>query len=611
MVGGAGGAGGGPRPLSEDELAFLSLQVRPAPPRGAAPCAPNPPGRPLPPSPHTPLGNPSQAGGPCPERPHRPALLAVRVRRRGPSRPSEAGRARLHDEGPRERLHVDRPHPGPRRPPCHPPASRLTGRERPPQAKLHSSHGLDRELERALALSPEAGEPRESSGGSASSSSGGGADGPPNGGGRRSASRSPLKLFIADSLASAAASEEVVCREWEGVQEARFERRKKEPALEYLRRILAVVDQELEEARAANGDSDFQTPAGKGPPPGGAAPAESGAPHLGGSARKLLRKARGCHRKERASTAVKIDKATEDQVRSEAMARFMNRKKRQDRSGSETTKKRLAAARRTSIMGTGIAARKDLGTATKAAADPSFRRKPENQKRYALGLQEVEDASGAPERMGKRGSIIDVAGGLGVGALRTPSPGSSSGPGSPRSAGSSGRRPGPPPKLGALGDVAMAVLQHQIRASPLPKERGWDLAGRSRNGTLDGGAGPAANGRPGGGGGGHSRSPSGSNLSRGSESASESGGRASRRASLSPKIDKEIEDQMRLEVISRFAGRMQMKAEAASEETKAGVKAARKGTVLGTGVVAKTDLSPGLAEEAPLREGRPAMSASS
>ena len=64
---------------------------------------------------------------------------------------------------------------------------------------------------------------------------------------------------------------------------------------------------------------------------------------------------------------------------------------------------------------------------------------------------------------------------------------------------------------------------------------------------------------------------------------------------------------MRLEAISRFAGRMQMKAEAASEETKARVKAARKGTVLGTGVVAKTELSPGLAEEAPLREGRPAI----
>ena len=38
MAGGAGGAGG-PRPLSEDELAFLSLQVRPVGPRGAAPCA--------------------------------------------------------------------------------------------------------------------------------------------------------------------------------------------------------------------------------------------------------------------------------------------------------------------------------------------------------------------------------------------------------------------------------------------------------------------------------------------------------------------------------------------------------------------------------------------
>ncbi len=118
----------------------------------------------------------------------------------------------------------------------------------------------------------------------------------------------------------------------------------------------------------------------------------------------------------------KIPRNVEDEMRRENMKRFMKRIHMKNKANSPETRERIERNRRNSVMGTGIAARKEIGKSTKDYFKSSSAEKFGNTGYNTPGggsgaafassqrpeLFKVDVAEGGHNRCGRRGSIMDV-----------------------------------------------------------------------------------------------------------------------------------------------------------------------------------------------------------
>ncbi|QDZ17704.1 hypothetical protein HOP50_01g02120 [Chloropicon primus] len=160
----------------------------------------------------------------------------------------------------------------------------------------------------------------------------------------------------------------------------------------------------------------------------------------------------------------KIPEDIEIAMRRKEMERFMKRVALKHKAMSPETRERIEKNRRNSVLGTGVTPRKEVGKSTKDFMGKSAGHTPGSGKGAAFAsskrndLFKVDDATGAHNRHGRRGSIMDVLD-----------------PGGKSKQGSRGKI-----RRKSCIDMSKEVVQKEKTASKA-KTKGWELDGKTPN----------------------------------------------------------------------------------------------------------------------------------
>ena len=161
----------------------------------------------------------------------------------------------------------------------------------------------------------------------------------------------------------------------------------------------------------------------------------------------------------------KIPEDIEIAMRRKEMERFMKRVALKHKAMSPETRERIEKNRRNSVMGTGITPRKDVGKSTKDFMGKGQGATPGSGKGAAFAsskrndLFKVDDATGAHNRHGRRGSIMDVLD-----------------PGGKSKQGSRGKI-----RRKSCIDMSKEVAHKEKKAEEKAKTKGWELDGKTPN----------------------------------------------------------------------------------------------------------------------------------
>ena len=160
----------------------------------------------------------------------------------------------------------------------------------------------------------------------------------------------------------------------------------------------------------------------------------------------------------------KIPEDIEIAMRRKEMERFMKRVALKHKAMSPETRERIEKNRRNSVLGTGVTPRKDVGKSTKDFMGKGQGATPGSGKGAAFAsskrndLFKVDDATGAHNRHGRRGSIMDVLD-----------------PGGKSKQGSRGKI-----RRKSCIDMSKEVA-HKEKISQKAKSKGWELDGKTPN----------------------------------------------------------------------------------------------------------------------------------